>query len=96
MLYINGFVSTSSTNKWRVFFSYQWIRVNELYKLMKNFFQIGFRNFGRKPKNIQTGVNIDQIAICYISWIWLDKVHKLMESFYFQISESFFELVTIF
>ena len=32
---------------------YQWIRLNELYKLMKTLFfkfQIIFRNIGRKPK----------------------------------------------
>ena len=35
---------------------------------MKSLFQISLRNFGRKPKNIQkNGVNIDQIAMCYIS-----------------------------
>ena len=52
---------------------YQWIRLNELYKLMIFFFQVGFRNFGRNPKNIQTGVNIDQIAMCYISWMDLTR-----------------------
>ena len=34
-------------------------------------FQISFRNFDRKPKNIQTnrelGVNIDKSEMCYIS-----------------------------
>ena len=38
---------------------------------MKRFFQIRFRIIGRKQKNIQTnyknGMNIDQIAMCYIS-----------------------------
>ena len=90
MLNINGFISTSSTNK-SFFFQisnffpiygrkpkniqtnseawilikvqcviYQWICLNELYKLRKSFFQISFwnfwlkiENFGRKRKNIQ-------------------------------------------
>ena len=38
VLCINGFVSTSFTNCWNLFSK----------------FQISFRNFGRKPKNIQT------------------------------------------
>ena len=54
MLYINGFVLTSFTNKWKAFFK----------------FQIRFRIFGRKSKTFVIelrGVNIDQIAMCYTS-----------------------------
>ena len=57
MLLINGFVSTSSTNKWKAFFK----------------FQIPFRIFVQKPKILAenhskegSGVNTDQIAMCYI------------------------------
>ena len=52
---------------------YQWICLNELYKLLKSFFkfQISFLNFGQKTKNIQknreVAMCIDQIAMCYIS-----------------------------
>ena len=31
---------------------YQWIRLNELYKLMESLFQISFLNFGQKQKNL--------------------------------------------
>ena len=53
MSYINGFVSTSSTNQWKAFFQ----------------FRISFRINGWKPKNIQMNseVNIDQSAMCYTS-----------------------------
>ena len=85
MLYINGFVSRSSIILWKAFFK----------------FQISFRIIGRKPKknsNELPGVNIDQSAMCYIyQWIWLDELYKPMKSFFFfQFSESFFELITFF
>ena len=73
---------------------YQWIRLNELYKLMKSFFQISFENLGQKQKKFKPLILIEVKCIVY-QWIRLDKLYKLMESF-FQISELFFELVTIF
>ena len=50
------------------------IRLNELFKLMKSFFQISFQNFGQKLKILakkqkifsrMRGMNIDPIAMCY-------------------------------
>ena len=38
-------------------------------------------------------MNIDQFAMYYVSIIWLDKLYKLMKSFFFQISESFLNLL---
>ena len=54
-------------------FTYQRIRLNELYKIMESFFQIlnSFLNFWLKTENFQKnsyrGVKIDQIAMSYIS-----------------------------
>ena len=85
-------------NHWcYIIYIHQWIRLDELYKVMESFFQIRFRIIGRKPKNGQTNRvgNIDQSAMCYISnyqWISLDKLYKLIKSFFFPFSESFFEL----
>ena len=119
MLYMNGFVSKSSTNQWKVFFKfrifgqkqnffqknieawilinlqfviYQWIRLNELYKLMESFFKFRFQIIGWKQKNIQTAWILMEVQWIIYQWIWLDKLYELMESF-FQISESFFKLV---
>ena len=79
MLYIDGFLSTSSTNKWKAFSK----------------FRIPFCIFGRKPKNIQkiseAWILIKlQCGIC--QWIHLNKFHKLMESF-FSNFEFVFELM---
>ena len=69
MFYINGFISTSSTNLWKVFF----------FK-----FQIRFWIFGQKTKNFQTNskawVLIKLQCVIY-QWIRFDKLYKLMESF---------------
>ena len=35
------------------------------------------------------GLNIDQIAMSYNQWIWLDKLYKLMESFFFQFWNNY-------
>ena len=56
VLYINGFVSTNSINQWKAFFSN---------------FEFVLKFLAQKPeifqKNSQRGVNIDQIAMCYIA-----------------------------
>ena len=72
---------------------HQWIRLNELYKLMENFFkfQISFGINGRKPKNIQTNSEawiLIKVQCVIYQWIRFDKFYKLMESF-FQISNLF-------
>ena len=82
-------------------YMYQCIRLNDLYKLMKSFFQILnsfskfwaenrkiFRNFGRKTKNIQKNSKAWILikSQCVIyQWIHLNEFFKLMKSF-FQIS----------
>ena len=75
VLYINGFVLTSSIN-WRKAVFY---------------FQISFRNFGRKLKNIETNreacILIKLQCVIY-QWIRLNNLYKLLESF-FHISISF-------
>ena len=48
MLYINGFVSVSSTKKWKAFFFKFRIRFRNFANNRKI-----FRNFGQKPINIQ-------------------------------------------
>ena len=53
-------------------------------------FQIRFEILAAIQKNSEP---IDQIA--KYQWIWLDKLYKLMKSF-FQIPDSFLEYVTIF
>ena len=81
--YIIGFVSTSSTNEWKTLFK----------------FHIRLWIIDRKPKNIQANTEvwilIIKVQCVMYQWICLDKLYKLMKSF-FQISESFFEFVTIF
>ena len=77
---------------------YQWIRLNELYKLIEAFvkFQIGFRNFGHEPnyiqKNSEAWILIKLQCVIY-QWNRLDKLYKLMESF-FQISIPFIIIVS--
>ena len=134
MLYINEFVSTSSTKKWKAFFfsyitdqfSKFWLKTEKYPKkwrgvnigqismcyismdlsqraLQTNWdlffkFQISSRNFGRKPKNIQTNREawiLIKVQCVIYQWIWLDKLLKLMWCF-FPISESFLVLVIIF
>ena len=56
-------------------------------------FQIRFRIFGRKQEifqmNSEAWILIDQIAMCMYQWICVNELYKLMESFFFQISNSF-------
>ena len=71
LLYINGFVSTSSTNKWKSFFFEFWIRFC-LFELITK-------------KNIQTNGEagmLTKVQCVMYQWIWLDKLYKLMESFF--------------
>ena len=80
---------------------HQWVRLNELYKLMECFFfefQISFRNFGRKLKNIQKNRRREywQIAMCYTSIDSSQPALQTNEKFFFQISESFFDRATFF
>ena len=61
----------------------------------ESFFQIRFWNFGRKPKNIwmnSEALILIKVHCVIYQWIRLNKLYKLMERFFFQISESFFEL----
>ena len=74
MLYINGFVSTSSTNKWKFF-----LQITNL-----------FSNYWHKTEKYsyeERGVNIDQSAMCYISMdLSRQALYKLVERFFnFQI-----------
>ena len=69
---------------------FQCIRLNGLYKPMDSFFPISnsFSNYWPKPENIQ--MNSDAWILitlqCVIyQWIWLDKLYKLMECFFFLI-----------
>ena len=69
MLYINGFVSTSSTKKWKAFSK----------------FRIYFRIFDRKPKHFQRNkearIFIELQYVIY-QWIHLDELYKLTEKFF--------------
>ena len=68
MLYINGFILTSSTNEWNVLFKYQ----------------IHFQINGRKLKNIQTNSEawiLIKFQFFMCQWICINKLYKLMESF---------------
>ena len=71
VLYINGFVSTSSKNLWETFFK----------------FRIRFRFFGRKSnyfqKNWEAWILIKLQCVIY-QWIRLNELYKLMN--FFQIS----------
>ena len=52
-------------------------------------FRIIFRINGRKPKNIQMNSEVwilIKLQCVIYQWIWLDKLYKLLKSF-FQISE---------
>ena len=84
---------------------HQWICLNELYKLMKRFFQISnslskFRPKTEKYSNEYRGVNIDQIAMCYISMDLsrqaLQTNGKFFSNFGFIYIYIYFELTTIF
>ena len=73
---------------------YQWIRLNELYKLMGSLFQISysFSNFWPKTEHFSNeyqGVNIDQITICYISMDLFQRVVQTYENLFFQFQFSF-------
>ena len=66
---------------------YQWISLNELYKLMKSFFKfkIIFWNFGRKLKNIWMNREVwilMKVKCIMYQWIWLDKLYKLTWTFF--------------
>ena len=69
---------------------YQWIRLNELYKLMESFFQISISFPSYWPKNIQIAWIFIEVQCVRYKWIWLDKLYRLMDFFFFFISESFF------
>ena len=69
MLYVNGFVPTSSTNLWKAFFK----------------FRICFRIIDRKPKNIQMNRKawiLIRVQCVVYQWIRLDKLYRLMECFF--------------
>ena len=82
-------------------FIYQWITLNKLYQLIEK----SFSNFNFVSKLLAENRKIFKPCeywykckcIMY-QWIWLDKLFKLFKSLesFFQISESFFKLVTIF
>ena len=88
--------------------TYQWIRLIEFWKketLFTNFKSFSeFWNKNRKfwPKNRKKFKSIARreylikLQCVIYQWIWLDMLYKLMWSFFFLISESFFELVTFF
>ena len=68
---------------------------------MESLFQIliSFSNYWPKTEkysNELQGVNINQSAIYYISINLSRQALQISEKLFFQISESFFELVTIF
>ena len=71
---------------------HQWIRLNELYKLLESFcFQISNSFSNIWPKTLifskeYRGVNIDQIAMCYISMDSSQRALQTNEKFFFQIS----------
>ena len=82
MLYNNGFAQRALQTNGKLFFK----------------FQIRFLNFWPKTENFSKEfriVNIDQVQCVIYQLIRLNELYKLMESF-FQISESFSELTTIF
>ena len=71
MVYINGFVLTSSTNLGKDFFQ----------------FRICFRIIGRKPKNIQMNSEVwilIKVQFFIHQWIRLDKLYNLS---FFQMLE---------
>ena len=76
MLYINGSAISSSSYNGMLFFKF-WIR---------------FRINWRKPKNIETNSQVWILTKvqCFIyQWICLDKLYKVMESFFLQNSDFF-------
>ena len=80
VLYINGFVSTSSTNCWKLFSNFEF--VFELLAKTENY------------SNEWQGVKKIKFQCVIYQWIHLDKLFKLMESFFkFQ---NHFQLTTIF
>ena len=79
---------------------HQWIRLNDLHKLMKSFFfKFVFKWMAENQKMFKRIAIREYWSNCNVlaiyQWIRLDKLYKLIESF-FQISESFFELTTFF
>ena len=67
--------------------------------VMEIFFKFIFGIIGEQPKNIQTNSEawiLVKVQYVIYQWIRLDKLYKLMESFFFQISKLFFESTTIF
>ena len=78
MLYINGFASTSSTNKWKAFFQ------------ISN----SISNYWAKQKIIEriTSVDIDQSAMCYISMDW-SRQAKQNNGIFFSNFEIIFKLL---
>ena len=69
VLCINGFVSTSSTDEWKVFFLFQiskfWAKTNNLGRKLKNI-----------QKNSEAWILIKLKCVIY-QWIRLDKLFKL-------------------
>ena len=79
---------------------YQWIRLKALFKIMESFSNFEFVSefLAEKWKFSKEypGVNMIKLQCVIYLWICLNELYKLMESFFFQISDSFLELVTIF
>ena len=58
-----------------------------------------FSNYCRKSTNIQMNSELwilIKVQCVIYQWISLDKLNKLMESFFIQILKSFFQLTTFF
>ena len=83
---------------------HQWIRLNELYKLMETFFSnFVFEFLAKKQtkkiqKNSEAWILINLQCVIY-QWTRLNKLYKLMESFFanfeiiFRIGYNFFQIV---
>ena len=72
---------------------YQWIRLNELYKLLERFFNVQFvfkflAENGKNPFFSNRGVNINQIAIFYVS---MDSYERTL-----QTNEKLFQILNWF
>ena len=75
-LYINGSILTSSTNKWKSFFKFQFV----------------FELMVEKSKNIETNSEawvLIKVQCVIYQWIRLDKLYKLMERFFFKFKNLF-------
>ena len=106
-MHINEFFLKSSINNWKVFFKFH-ISFRNFGQKTKNiqknieYWRIEYLYIQKKKierkrkysKEYKAWLLIKVKCIIY-QWIWLDKLYKLMWSF-FQISESFFELVEFF